>query len=328
MMYISARSKAPGSADSLLSRPALTAGIKPAAHVYSDGLLAPLVHSRSVGLQFRHDDVAPNLPISKTLAGRSSARICAAQSSESIAVNTPENLVSIALRIPGTWSHPKDLVERLPPDCKLSEEALILPDGTSVEFGVLKADNQFAKIFRSSCRKPATEKELAIVDAYRVNITLYGPGGSLEAALKMMQAASVIVQAGGAGVFIDNCTLAHGGAAWEAMCEDGGPDALSFAFVAIVRNSTDVWTMGMHALGFRDLVMSRVEADKFDIIEVIRYVSRGERPIQHGDLIADLDGPRFQALEQSGTDKLAGTPMHNPFGRLRLVSMRDVAETN
>jgi hypothetical protein len=243
-------------------------------------------------------------------------------------MNTPDTPVAIALRIPGIWPNRKDLAEQLPADCRLTDEALILPDGTSVDLGALKADNKFAQIFRSSCRKPATEKELAIVDAYRFNITLYGPGGSLDGALKMMQAASVIVQAGGAGVFIDNCTLAHGGDVWRAMTEDGGPDALSFAFVAIVRGNTDVWTMGMHALGFRDLVMSRIEADKFDIIEVIRYVSRGERPIQHGDLIADLEGPRFQALEQTSIDKLAGTPMHNPFGRLRLVSMRDVAETN
>ena len=243
-------------------------------------------------------------------------------------MNTPDAPVDIALRIPGIWPDRKDLAERLPADCQLTDEALILPDGTSVDFGALKADNKFAQIFRSSCRNPATEEELAIVDAYRVNITLYGLGGSMNAALKMMQAASVIIEAGGAGVFIDNCTLAHGGEAWRAMTKDGGPDALTFAFVAIVRNNTVVWTMGMHALGFRELVMSRVEADKFDIIEVIRYVSRGERPIQHGDLIADLDGPRFQALEQDSIAKLVGTPMHNPFGRLRLVSMRDVAETN
>ena len=191
-----------------------------------------------------------------------------------------------------------------------------MPDGTSVELGALKADNKFAQIFRSSCRKPATQKELAIVDAYRVNVTLYGPGGSLEAALKMMQAASVIVQAGGAGVFIDNSALAHGGAAWRAMSEDGGPDALSFAFVAIVRNSNGCLDHGHACVGFsRNLVMSRVEADKFDIIEVIRYVSRGERPIQHGDLIADLDGPRFQRSNKPARTNWPGTPMHNPFGR-------------
>ena len=36
------------------------------------------------------------------------------------------------------------------------------------------------------------------------------------------------------------------------MTEDGGPEALSFAFVAIVGGRSDAWTMGMHDLGLRD----------------------------------------------------------------------------
>jgi len=146
----------------------------------------------------------------------------------------------------------------------------------------------------------------------------------------MMRAGAAVVEAGGAGVFIDNCTLAHGGGHWLAMTEDGGPDALSFAFVAIIRGKAEVWTMGMHALGLRDIVMKRadVEADGFDIIEVIRYLARAEKPIDDGHVLADLSGPRFQAFTQPSSSERAGSPMHNPFGRLKLVSMREIAETN
>jgi hypothetical protein len=107
-------------------------------------------------------------------------------------------------------------------------------------------------------------------------------------------------------------------------------DALSFAFVAIVRGQADVWTMGMHVLGLRDVVMkpADAESDGFGIIEVIRYLSRGEKPVEDGHLLADLNGPRFQAFTEDSTEVPAGSPMHNPFGRLRLVSMRDIAETN
>ncbi|HKA06440.1 MAG TPA: hypothetical protein VKD71_04230 [Gemmataceae bacterium] len=212
----------------------------------------------------------------------------------------------------------------------MTAEALILPNTTQVEFGAVAADDQFAQIFRCSCRQPATEDELATVDGYRVNVLLSGPGGSLQAARTMMQAGAAMVRAGGAGVFIDNCTLAHGGQNWLAMTEDGGPDALSFAFVAIVRGRADVWTMGMHVLGLRDVVMKRadVEAGGFDIIEVIRYLSRGEKPVGDGDVLADLNGPRFQVFTQDSAAEPAGSPMYNPFGRLKLVSMRDIAETN
>jgi hypothetical protein len=131
-------------------------------------------------------------------------------------------------------------------------------------------------------------------------------------------------------VFIDNSGLAHGGQNWIDMAEAGGPDALSFAFTAIVRGKSDVWTMGLHVLGLPDVVMKRsdVETGGFDIVEVIRYLARGDKPISHGHVLADLDGPRFQAFREDSPAALARSPMHNPFGRLRMVSIKDIAETN
>jgi hypothetical protein len=245
-------------------------------------------------------------------------------------MNEPATPISVSLRIPGQWSHPAELLARLPAGCRLTPETLILPDHVRIEFGAIDADGQFAQIFRSSCRRPARGDELAAVDGYTVNVFLRGPGGSLEAAHTMMRAGAAMVQAGGAGVFIDNSTLAHGGQAWLELTEDGGPDALSFAFVAIVRGEKDVWTMGMHVLGLRDIVMKRtdIESDGFDIIELIRYLSRGDRPIDDGHIIADLNGPQFQAFTQDGPPELAQGPLHNPFGRLRIVSLGDIADAN
>jgi hypothetical protein len=245
-------------------------------------------------------------------------------------MNESATHVEIALRIPGKWAHPRELIERLPAGFRLTPETLILADKTEIGFGAMDADDQFAQIFRSSCRQPPTKDELATVAGYTVNVLLSGPGGSMQAARTMMEAGAAIVRAGGAGVFIDNSTVAHGGQHWLEMTEDGGPDALSFAFVAIVRGKTEVWTMGMHVLGLRDVVMNRadIEADGFDIVEVIRYLARGEKQIDDGHVIADLNGPRFRTSTQESAAELAGSPLHNPFGRLKLVSMRDIAETN
>ena len=146
----------------------------------------------------------------------------------------------------------------------------------------------------------------------------------------MMRAGAAVVRAGGAGVFIDNSALAHGGRHWLELTDDGGPDALSFAFVAIIKGQAEVWPMGMHVPGLRDVVMKRadVEADGFDIIEVFRYLPQGEKPIGDGHVIADLNGPRFQTFTEDSPAELVGSPMHNPFGRLKLVSMQDIAEAN
>jgi hypothetical protein len=169
---------------------------------------------------------------------------------------------------------------------------------------------------------------LAPVDRQNDNVAARGPAGSMEAAHAMMRAGAAVVRGGGAGVFIDNSALAHGGQNWLELTEDGSTDALSFAFVAIISGKTDVWTMGMHVLGLRDIVMKRADAEDFDIIEVVRYLARGDRPVVDRDVLADLGGPRLQAVTQDSPGELTGSPMHNPFGRLKLVSLRDIAETN
>ncbi len=245
-------------------------------------------------------------------------------------MNELETPVTVHLRIPGKWTSPRELVERLPAGCRLQDDSLLLPGAAPVAIGALAPDGQFADIFRSSCRDPALPDELATVEDYRVNVTLSGPGGTMAAARAMMRAGAAIVRAGGAGVFIDNSTLAHGGQAWLELTEDGGPDALSFAFVAIVGGRDEVWTMGMHVLGLRDVVMKRadLEAGGLDIVEVIRYLARNERPVEDGHVLADLSGPRFQAFTQAGVEEYKGSPVYNPFGRLKLVSMQDIAGSN
>ena len=175
-------------------------------------------------------------------------------------MNQEDPLVRTTLRIPGNWSHPGELVERLPAGFRLTPEALLLPDHTEIEFTPMPPDDQFADIFRSSCRQPAADDELEIVDSYTVNVVLTGPGGSLTAALTTLRAGAAIVRAGGAGVFIDNSGVAHGGRRWIEMAEDGGPDAVSFAFVGIVRGRQEVWTVGMHVMGLPDIVMRRSDA--------------------------------------------------------------------
>ncbi len=146
----------------------------------------------------------------------------------------------------------------------------------------------------------------------------------------MMRAGAAIVHAGGAGVFIDNSALAHGGGDWIEMTEAAVPDALSFAFAAIIRGSQEVWTMGMHVLGLPDIVMRRCDADADDekIVEVIRYLAQGEKPMGDGHVLADEKGLQFTIVATKDEKSDVDSPMHNPFGRLKLVSMKEIGESN
>jgi hypothetical protein len=236
----------------------------------------------------------------------------------------------ITLRIPGDWSHPKELLERLPTGYRLSPETLLLPDGTAIEFIPMEPDGQFPQIFQSACRRPPSDDELAVLARYSVNVGLTGPGGSMESALAMMKAGAAIVQAGGAGVFIDNSALAHGGSDWLAMTDDGGPEAISFAFASIIRGPDEVYTMGMQTMGFPDLLMRAADVDERGemMIELIRYICGGGKPIGVGHVLADEQGPRFQVVANQPDEFEAESPMHNPLGRLKIVSAKDIAESN
>ena len=88
--------------------------------------------------------------------------------------------------------------------------------------------------------------------------------------------------------------------------------------------------MGMHVLGLPDVRMRRIDADADDtaIVDVLRYLCRGEKPIGDGHVLADENGPRYQAQAVPGTDFKADSPMHNPFGRLQLISVKDLSERN
>ncbi len=238
--------------------------------------------------------------------------------------------IEIAMRIPGTWAHPGELVERMPPGCRLTPEGLTLPDGSQVEIAPMKPDRQFAEIFASSCRRPATPDETARVNRYTVNIGLMGPGGSLEAARTMLQAAAMVIRAGGAGVFIDNSGLAFGGQDWLNFAEDPSADALSFAFVSIIRGQSDAWTMGMQVLGLPEIKMRRADIEPSGdvIIEVLRYMCQCDRPVDKGHILMLEDGQTLHVSSKAESEFPSGSPMHNPRGCLQLLPAKEIAERN
>lgn len=246
-------------------------------------------------------------------------------------LNQPTASPRITLRVPGAWAHPGKLLERLPAGVRLTPESLLLPDGTAVEFIPMPPDVQFARVFASACRRPPTREEQETLGRYTVNVGLSGPGGSLAAALAMMRAAAAIVRAGGAGVFIDNSAVAHGGSDWLAMTDDGGPEAISYAFTTVIEGRHEVETLGLQTLGLPNFVVRRGEIDARGgdwLIEIIRELCRSGRGVDVGHVFADEAGPQFRAVARMDDEFDAESPMHNPYGRLRIASLRSLAEEN
>jgi hypothetical protein len=89
--------------------------------------------------------------------------------------------------------------------------------------------------------------------------------------------------------------------------------------------------MGMQVMGFPNLLMrSRDVDDRAEtVVEIIRYVCGGGRPIDVGHVLADDQGqPRFQVVGKTNDELEPQSPMHNPFGCLKIVSAQSLAEDN
>ena len=237
-----------------------------------------------------------------------------------------DSLPEIGLRIPGRWNHPRQLEQSLPGGYRLAWGRLDLPEGYGVEVFPQPADGEFPKVFATACRGAPSSRERRRIQEYTVNICLAGPGGSVEAARRMMQAGAAVIRAGGAGVFVDNGAKAHTARDWLRLARDPDDCDLFRAFVSTYRSPTELWSVGMHALGLRDAVMKRSgdeEADQGALIGFLSYSFAPETVIADGDLAGDETGPQFRLRRESCGRFPATSPMHNPYGQWRLLALRE-----
>jgi hypothetical protein len=228
----------------------------------------------------------------------------------------------VTLRIPGAWSEPVEFFERLPPGCHSTAEGLALDDGSEFELHALPADDEFPRIFAGSCPKLPSESERERIEAYRTNLCLTGRGGSLEAAQQLMAAAAAVLATGGAGVFVDNSGIAHGATDWLTLLGDAENGGVYWAFVSTVRNDDELYSVGMHILGFRDVIIPSTGNDEYDyrtLHSFLGYTAFSGATIRDGDMVGDPVLPTYHAHMQPEDRFSTDAPMFNRYGRWRLV---------
>jgi len=227
----------------------------------------------------------------------------------------------VTLRIPGGWLRPDELYERLPRGCRCNETGLVLADGMQFELHVLPADEEFPRIFAKSCPKIPTESEQKQIENYRVNICLTGRGGSIAAAKRIMEGAAAIVRAGGAGVFIDNSGIAHGATDWLTLCDSADDGGVYWAFISVVRGDDEIYSLGMHVLGFRDAVLPATGDHEFDartLHSFLGFTAFSGAKLKPGEVVGDPLLPTFCVHAQVDDRVEASAPMFNPYGRWHL----------
>ena len=240
------------------------------------------------------------------------------RSSDRTEIIAPE----VTLRIPGTWSQPAEFFEHLPSGCCSTAEGLALADGSEFELHALPADEEFPGIFAGSCPKLPTESEREQIESYKVNVCLTGRGGSIEAATQLMTAAAAVLAAGGAGVFVDNSGIAHGATDWLILLSDAENGGVYWAFVSTVRSDDELYSVGMHILGFRDVIIPTTGNDEYDyraLHSFLGFTAFSGAAIGDGDMVGDPVLPTYHAHMQPDDRFTASTPMFNQYGRWHLV---------
>jgi hypothetical protein len=233
-----------------------------------------------------------------------------------------DSQVRVTLRIPGPWTSPETFMFRLPQGCRIEGETLTLPSGLEFEISVLEADDEFPSVFASSCNKVPSKDEQRRIENYRVNVCITRLGGSLEAARQLMQGASAIIAAGGAGVFIDNCGLAHGATDWKALHDSLDRGGIYWAFVTTARTDSELWSVGMQILGFRDAVIPFCGDQDFTfrtLHSFLGYTAFSGKVVADGEIVTDPVLPTIRAIQVPYDRFPAGSPVYNPFGQWRLV---------
>lgn len=233
--------------------------------------------------------------------------------------------VDVNLRIPGGWSEQQEFVERLPSDVRLLGNKLVLPDGAAFEINALEADDQFPGVFASACSKLPTEEERGRIENYTVNVCLSGRCGNLATARQMLAAGAAVIRAGGAGVFVDNSALSHGATDWITLHESADNGGVYWAFVGTSQSrNNEVFSTGMHILGFRDAILPATGNDEYDyrtLHSFLGFTAFSGMKLNDGEIVGDTILPTFRVHKEPHDRFPKDGPLFNPFGQWRLERM-------
>ncbi len=120
---------------------------------------------------------------------------------------------------------------------------------------------------------------------------------------------------------VDNSGTCHGPRDWLALAADRDMGGMYWAFVSVTAGDDEVFSAGMHCLGYRDAEWSDPldpKAAGMMLHEFLGYSYQSGAALVDGDPIGGPDGPEFILRHIECTRFPKGSPWHNPYGVWRL----------
>ena len=257
--------------------------------------------------------------------------------------------IELTFAIP--FDHPADLAAALKKSrngYRLTERGLKTPDGFTLEVAVRPQDGEFATVVCGGSHPPTDEEREAMEEAPTL-LSLRGPGGSQDAARRMLEAGAALCEVGASGVLVCNSGNGHGAGDWITLADDAEGGGTHWAYVASGRSGDgsdgirfgvfdvgfpSLHSMGMHCMGHRDVVVPATGDDEYDWFQLNNYcgyLQRSGRVPVNGDVLTALAGdpeegdaemvPMFRVRTMDCTHLDPNHPMHNPYGLYVLVPL-------
>lgn len=246
---------------------------------------------------------------------------------------TQDDLPEIVMTIPGPWPDPEQFAKDLAGKGGYifqGDRIMHVATRRMTPIGVQLHDDQLAKIFQLAGQNRIPRKNIAEIREHVCAITLRGLGGSVPAAREMMRLATALMKAGGMGVKIDSCGIAHGREDWFKLSDqDNRRDTggLYWAFVVTVGNEREMYTCGMHQLGFRDSITSMTMDMKeryFQLNNFNGYIYQARPVLANGDKLGSDDEAVFSIWHETCAMFPPKTLYHNPYGMWRIKRINEV----
>ena len=224
--------------------------------------------------------------------------------------------VEVCFRVPGPWKRVQELVSQLPTGFRV-ERGFYVTRWGSLELQVLPPDRELPRIFRMACRRPLSPAEGRGLDKHAAILAVIGRAGSLASAQSLLKATAGLIQAGGIGIFIDNCLAGHSGTDWMELAEHAhDPQAVFYVFITLAMMSGAIRSHGMHIFGQRDAIAGHNALTSIE--DFLRMSAENSTQHQTETIFIDQQGHEFKLHVESDDAFLANQPLHNPFGRWRL----------
>ncbi len=255
-----------------------------------------------------------------------------ASAGDDVSPDASPDSVLIHIRVPGPWTSPLEFEERLRDadgEYTIDEGRLLhRASGRRFDIGTSPHDDELVEVFAGDHH--STDDELDEIADHVVKLHLTGPGGSIDTARAIMDAATASVRAGGGGVMCDNSGVANGRADWLALAGDRQPGGLYWAFVSVTAdaNGSEIFSVGMHCLGFGDAELFDAgdrEAGGFVLHNFLGYCYQSGVEVKDGESLGYDFGPAhrgvlYRANHVPCTRFPKGSSWFNPFGVWRLVA--------